>query len=53
MLAAMFLVFQVSALLALLAGLIVYPAALVALRTFGPEERAVLAPVLPRFARRA
>ncbi len=53
MLAVMFLVFQVSAPLALLVGLIVYPVALIVLRAFGPEERAVLAPVLPRFAWRA
>jgi O-antigen/teichoic acid export membrane protein len=53
MLAVMFLVFQLSNWLALLTGLIVYPAVLATLRAFGPEERAVLAPVLPRFARGA
>jgi len=51
MLAAMFFVFQISALLALFVGLVVYPATLIALRAFGPEEWAVLAPVLPRCVR--
>jgi O-antigen/teichoic acid export membrane protein len=53
MLAAMALLMQVSSPLAMLIGLAVYPAALIVLRAFGPEERAVLAPVLPRFAQRA
>jgi O-antigen/teichoic acid export membrane protein len=53
MLAVMWVVFQVSAPLALLVGLAVYPTALVALRALGQEERAVLAPIMPRFARRA
>jgi len=53
MLAAMALLMQVSGLLALVAGLVVYPVALVALRAFGPEERAALAPVLPRQLRKA
>ena len=46
MFAAMWILFQISAPLALLAGLVVYPVVLVALSAFGPEERAVLAPVL-------
>ena len=39
---------HVSAPLTLVAGLVIYPAVLVALRAFGPEERAALSPVLPR-----
>jgi len=39
---------HVSAPLTLVAGLVIYPAVLAALRAFGPEERAALAPVLPR-----
>jgi O-antigen/teichoic acid export membrane protein len=53
MLGAMFLVIQINVPLALLVGLCVYPVVLVALRTFGPEERAVLAPILPRRFRKA
>jgi O-antigen/teichoic acid export membrane protein len=47
MLAVMAVLMQVSAPLALLAGLAVYPVALVALRALGQQERAVLAPILP------
>jgi O-antigen/teichoic acid export membrane protein len=53
MLAAMFLVFQISAPLALIVGSVVYPVTLVALRAFGPDERAALAPVVPRWLQRA
>jgi O-antigen/teichoic acid export membrane protein len=53
MLAAMFLVVRLSAPLGLLVGLLLYPAALVVLRAFGPEERAVLAPILSRRSRKA
>ena len=48
MLAVMFVLSQVSGLLALVVGLVCYPAALVALRAFGPEERGVLKLALPR-----
>jgi len=48
MAAAMLVLFPFSRPLALLAGLAVYPAALLVLRAFGPEERAALAPALPR-----
>lgn len=53
MLVAMWALCSVSRLLGLVAGLVVYPAVLVALGAFGPEERAVLAPVLSRFLRKA
>ncbi len=52
MLAAMFLAFPISAPLALIVGMIVYPVALIALCAFGPEERAALAPVMPRWMRK-
>jgi O-antigen/teichoic acid export membrane protein len=48
MFVAMAVLSHVSAPLTLVAGLVIYPAVLVALRAFGPEERAALAPVLPR-----
>ncbi len=48
MFAAMWILSQISAPLTLVAGLVIYPAVLVALRAFGPEEWAALAPVLPR-----
>jgi hypothetical protein len=48
MLGIMWMLTRVSGLLALVAGLVIYPAALVALRAFGPQERAVLAPILRR-----
>jgi len=53
MFAAMVVLSHVSAPLTLVAGLVIYPAVLVALRAFGPEERAALAPVLPRRFRKS
>lgn len=53
MLGAMAVLSPVSGLLALVAGFVVYPVVLVALRAFGPEERAALAPVMPRRLRKA
>lgn len=53
MLVAMWALCSVSPLLGLVAGLVVYPAALVVLGAFGPEERAALAPVMSRLARKA
>ena len=48
MFAAMAVLSHVSAPLTLVAGLVIYPAVLVALQALGPEERAALAPVMPR-----
>ena len=53
MFAAMAVLSHVSAPLTLVAGLVIYPAVLVALRAFGPEEWAALAPVLPRRFRKS
>jgi hypothetical protein len=53
MFAAMFALCRISALLGLFAGLVVYPGVLMALGAFGPEERAALAPILPRRLRKA
>ena len=47
MLAAMWLGNQVHLVVALLLGAVVYPAGLLLLRVFGPEERRVLADILP------
>jgi O-antigen/teichoic acid export membrane protein len=53
MFAAMFALCRISAPLGLFAGLVVYPGVLLALGAFGPEERAALAPILPRRLRKA